>query len=90
MADKPVKELSNKDYAKLGELLVSLGQLGLTEKSKQRMMRYAFLKGVVNGIGSVLGATVAVALLLWVLSIFDSVPLIGGFLDSIEATIERR
>lgn len=48
-----------------------------------------FLRGVVVGAGTVLGATVLIALLLWILSLFDTVPLIGPTVDNARQTIEQ-
>lgn len=56
--------------------------------NRSAFYRAAFLRGVLGGVGGVIGATVVIALLLWVLSLFDSVPLIGDFVDTIRRTIE--
>jgi hypothetical protein len=48
-----------------------------------------FLRGVVVGAGTVLGATVLIALLLWILSFFDTVPLIGPTVDHARQSIEE-
>lgn len=53
--------------------------------------RFAFAnfgKGFLVGLGSVVGASIGVALLLWFLGLFDQIPFIGDIVDAIERTIE--
>jgi hypothetical protein len=40
------------------------------------------------GFGGVIGATLVVALVIWLLSIFGNLPLIGDFFDSTKDTIQ--
>jgi hypothetical protein len=47
-----------------------------------------FFRGIVVGAGTVIGATVLIGLLLWILSFFDTVPLIGPTIDNARQTIE--
>ncbi len=89
MANKVDKNLSRKDYEKLGELLVSLGQLGITEGARKKIYRIAFFKGIITGLGGVIGATIVVALLLFLLSLFSEIPLIGDVFQSVESTIDN-
>lgn len=50
----------------------------------------SFLRGLLTGAGGVIGATVLVAVLLWLLSLFDTVPLVGPLLENTRSTIEQR
>lgn len=50
----------------------------------------SFLRGLLTGAGGVVGATLLVAILLWILSLFDTVPLIGPFIESTRDTIQRK
>ncbi|HTE58048.1 MAG TPA: DUF5665 domain-containing protein [Verrucomicrobiae bacterium] len=52
--------------------------------------KMSFIKGVVAGFGGVLGATILVALLLWIISLFDSAPLIGPVLDGLRDTVKSK
>lgn len=54
--------------------------------NRKRMYRITFIKGLLAGFGSVIGATLIVAIVLWVLSLLGSVP----FIDSIRETIETQ
>ncbi len=51
---------------------------------------FSFLKGLASGIGGILGATLILALLIWMLSFFNEVPIIGPFVDTVKSTIEHR
>lgn len=47
-----------------------------------------FIRGMFFGAGGVIGATVFIAVIIWFLSLFDTVPLIGPFVDNLTSTIE--
>lgn len=72
----------------LGQMLVNIYESGYLDKNKSYKM--SFLKGLAGGLGGVIGATIVVALLIWVLSLFQEVPLIGPFLDKVRTTVEQR
>ncbi len=40
------------------------------------------------GLGSVIGATIIIALILWVLSLLEAIPFIGPIAESFQETIE--
>lgn len=78
----------NKDYEALGKMLVNIYETGYLDHKQTYKM--SFLKGLVGGLGGVLGATIVVALLLWILTLFQDIPLIGRFLESIKQTVQSR
>lgn len=55
-----------------------------------RIYQMNFFRGIFFGFGSVLGASVVVGLLLWVLSWFTDLPVIGDFFEQSQSTIENR
>lgn len=55
-----------------------------------RVYKVNFFRGIFFGLGSVLGATVLVGLLIWILSLFTDLPLIGNFLQQSQTTIQQR
>ncbi len=57
---------------------------------KKRLYIENFVRGIFFSLGSVLGATLVVALLLWVLSVFDTAPVIGHFIQSVQDSINAR
>ena len=56
---------------------------------KKKLYIENFIRGIALGAGTVIGATVLVTLVLWVLSLFDTVPLIGPLFDSTGETIKQ-
>ncbi len=48
-----------------------------------------FLRGIFFGAGSVIGATVFIAIFLWFLSLFDTIPVIGPLFDNTKQTIQH-
>ncbi len=56
---------------------------------KKPLLWNAFIKGLAQGFGAVLGGTVLVALLLWVLSFFDQVPILGRFISVLGESINK-
>lgn len=80
------------DYEKLGrsveEALVR-DYVELLHNTK-RQIWLAFVRGIFTGLGSVIGATVVVALLLWLLHALGGVLGIGSFFQSLSDTIKPR
>ena len=58
--------------------------------NKKRLYFENFIRGIFFSVGSILGATVVIALLLWVLSLFGDVPLVGNFVKGIQETINSK
>lgn len=82
----PKKPKSKEDYEHLGQVLEDIYLSGYTDKRK--LLKMSFLKGLATGFGGVIGATVMIALLLWILGRFQQIPLIGPFFDSAQDTIK--
>lgn len=81
-------KISAKDYEKLGRLLVNIGETGVVDKKK--LYKLAFLKGLFSGFGGVVGATIVIAVFLWILSLLGEVPFVGQIADTVEETINSR
>ena len=56
--------------------------------SYPRMILYQFTRGLAFGLGSVVGATFLVSMLVWWLSQFEFLPLIGDWIAQIVDQIE--
>lgn len=75
------------DYERLGRTIESIFVSGYYDKL--RLYRMSFLRGIFQGLGSVVGATIVIALLLWILSALEALPLIGGLFESVQDTVEQ-
>ncbi|HET7673197.1 MAG TPA: DUF5665 domain-containing protein [Candidatus Saccharimonadales bacterium] len=73
------------DAKYLAEILVKARYI-----DKKSFYINSFIRGVLVGAGGVIGATVLIAILLWVLSLFDTVPLIGPIIDNARETIQQQ
>lgn len=80
------KTAADQDYGRLAQALEDIYLTGYADRKK--LLKMSFLKGLAAGFGGVIGATIVVALLLWILSLFNEVPLIGPFFDTAQNTIE--
>lgn len=56
---------------------------------KKTLYFHNFLRGIAIGAGGVIGATVIITILLWTLSLFDTTPLIGPLIESIQEIIRE-
>lgn len=74
------------DYIKLGRQLSALFELG--SPSRASMLWSSFLRGIAQGFGAIVGGTILVALLLWILGIFNHIPLVGPAIRSISDSIQ--
>lgn len=82
------KKLSEKDYAEIGRAVENIYETGYADRKKIYIM--SFIKGLAAGLGGVLGATIVVAIVLWVLSLFNTVPLIGPFIEKVQDTVDSQ
>ncbi len=74
---------NSKEHEQLGKMVAEIYESGYLDK--HRMLKTSFLKGVVSGLGGVIGATVGVAILLWILSLFSVLP----FADNLKEVIQN-
>jgi hypothetical protein len=74
------------DYEALGKAIYSLQDINA---DKKKLYTTAFLKGMASGLGGVIGATVIVGIMLWSLSFFDEIPLIGKFTRTVQDTVQQ-
>ena len=54
---------------------------------RRKIYRVNFFRGIFFGLGSALGGSLVVALLLWVLSFFVALPLIGNYAQNARDTL---
>lgn len=72
------------DVAKALEVLFATHYI-----DRKKLYLENFLRGIFFSAGGVIGATVLIAAIVWVLSLFDTVPLIGPFVDHTRETIQN-
>ena len=87
MPEKKPKELKTTDYERIGRTMESIVLFGYANKS--RLFYTNFLRGLFFGFGSALGATILIAVVLYILSLFSEVPLIGEFFEKLQNTVEN-
>lgn len=91
MATKEKSKVTAEDYEKLGRAIESslvndyVDWLGNTKKQ----IWQALVRGIFMGLGTVIGATLIVALLVWLLHVLGGVPLIGHFLTDTSRSIHK-
>ena len=78
------KHLASKDYEKLGRLIEQVYLNGRYGK----VIRSSFLRGLFYGFGAVLGGTLLIATLVYILSFFEGLPLIGDIIKKVQTIIE--
>lgn len=57
--------------------------------ARGRIYRVNFVRGIFFGAGSALGGTIVIALIVWILSLFVNVPLIGDVFKNAQQSIEQ-
>ena len=55
---------------------------------RKRIYKVNFFRGIFFGLGSFLGATLLVAVLIWILSLFVNLPVIGDYFHQAQQSIE--
>lgn len=84
---KPKKLTKEQNYEQLGQMLTNIYESGYIDRNQAYKM--SFIKGLIAGLGGVLGATIVVAILLWILTLFSSVPFVGRFTENTRNTIDQ-
>lgn len=91
MAPLPRKKPVIKDAHHTRELLEALGFMEFAEylRSPTRILWTNFFAGVFRGVGIVIGATVVVAVLIWLIGVFIDLPLVGQYFSDLKQILER-
>jgi hypothetical protein len=58
-------------------------------RSRRQVYLMNFIRGIFFGLGSVLGGTILVAIIIWTLSLFVDWPGIGQFFQQLQDTLNR-
>jgi hypothetical protein len=73
------------DVARLADILFKAEYI-----DKKHLYLQNFARGIAFGAGSILGATIVIALVAWILSLFETVPFIGPLVENARETIKER
>ncbi len=77
-----------KDYEAIGKQVAAL--YDAINPDCAGLYRTAFLKGVATGLGGVVGATIVIALLAWIMSVLGQVPFLGPISENVQETIQKQ
>ncbi len=90
MAKKHTKP-TDKEYTELGKAVQKVFARDYFNviESRRRFLAISFVRGVITGFGGVIGATLVVALIIWLLNVLDALPLVGDFFNSLKDSLSR-
>ena len=80
------KAKTSKQYEDLGRIVASVYETGFLDAAKS--YKSSFIKGLFQGFGGVVGATIVVAILIWIMSLFSQVPLLGRLAENLRDTVQ--
>ena len=78
---------SKKELERLGRSLKNIFETDYI--SQWRVYKVNFVRGVFFGLGAALGGSLVIAIIIWILSLFSQVPLIGNFVDTIRESLHE-
>ena len=87
MADSHKPKLSDDELLELGKKLQTFYDSGYVNRNQAFL--FSFLKGMASGAGAFIGGTILIALLLWVLSRFNHLPIIGPLTNTINHSLHK-
>lgn len=89
---KTTNKSNTKDDTKraleLGRKLQDFYDMGYV--SRKQALQFSFLKGVIGGAGAFIGGTLIITLILWLLSLFDNIPLIDNVVRNVQESLHKR
>lgn len=68
---------NRQEIARALEILFASGYI-----SRKRLYLENFIRGMLFTMGGVIGATIAIGIFLWILSLFDNIPLVGPIIQN--------
>ena len=85
-----IQEKNDKEIKKLSEAIKSLNNNNIFKiyNSTKKILFISFLKGLASGLGWVIGATILVSLLTYILSHIEFIPILGDIVSQLIQEIE--
>lgn len=78
-----IDKISSQQFASLIKDLYESGYI-----NRKDVYKMSFIKGVLTGFGGVIGATIFVAILLWLLTVFQNIPVAGRLFDNAKQQVQ--
>lgn len=85
---KEPKPDRKKDLEQLGAQVMAL--YDHLNPDRVGLYRTAFLKGVVTGVGGVIGATIVIAILAWTLTLLGHIPFLKDITTTTQETLQSK
>lgn len=82
---KTVVALNDADYTKLGKQVAEM--YDIVRPSSKQLYTASLIKGFLAGFGGLLGATLGVSILLYLLSMLETIPYVKDISEALQATI---
>ncbi len=85
-----IQEKNDNEIKKLSEAIKSLNNNNIFKiyNSIKKILFISFLKGLVSGLGWIIGATILVSLLTYILSQIEFIPILGDIVSQLIKEIE--
>jgi hypothetical protein len=83
MSDKP-KPLNENHHERAAQ---SMENFVLYVSSPWRVIWVNFIAGIFRGLGTIIGASIVIAAIIWIVSLFTKVPLVGQYAQDIEDVV---
>ena len=85
-----IQEKNDNDLKKLSEAITSLNNNNIFKiyNSTKKILFISFLKGLASGLGWIIGATILVSLLTYILSQIEFIPILGDIVSQLIEEIE--
>ena len=81
------EETKKADLIDLGKKLEAFYESGYV--NKKQALSWAFLKGIAGGFGAVVGGTIVVGLVLWILSFFTQFPFVHSIDHALQSGVHK-
>lgn len=81
--------LSAKDYEQLGRTIETIFESGYLN-NRFRVYKMSLIRGIFFGLGIAIGGSFVVACVIWIMSLFTELPLIGNLVETIKDSIQNR